>query len=163
MNNELRIYCDGGARGNPGPAACAFVIYECGPSVSAGPSRNPREKRGIFLGEKTNNEAEYHGVIAALSYLSDLRNLNDLSRVTFLLDSELVVRQLTGLYKVKNGRLRELLFRIREQEQSLIGKRPLLAINFSHIPRAENRTADALVNAVLERHGFPKSRFPGVQ
>ena len=131
----FKIYCDGGARGNPGPAATAFVVYD-----DAG---NLQYKCGKFLGEKTNNEAEYEAVIEALSYLRSLRGL---SGVCFFLDSSLVVNQLNGVFKVKEARLRELLMKVRELESRLSP----IQITYSHVPREQNAEADALVNATLD-------------
>lgn len=132
---SLKIFTDGGARGNPGLAAGAFVVYD-----DAG---NIREKRGKSLGTKTNNEAEYMAVIEALSYL---RNLGDLNEVHFFLDSNLVVNQLNGVFKIKEPRLRELLVQIRQLE----GQFSLTRISYSYIPRAQNAEADALVNEILD-------------
>lgn len=140
----LKIFTDGGARGNPGPAACAFVVAD-----QAG---NLREKRGKYLGTATNNEAEYQGVIEALSYLSNLSHLNDLS-VEFFLDSELIVNQINGLWKVKEPRLRELLLRVREAEAVLVKRFPSLVLTYSSVPRAQNQEADTVVNEVLDTMG----------
>lgn len=140
----IKIFTDGGARGNPGPAACAFVVFD-----AAG---NLREKRGKYLGRATNNEAEYQGVIEALDYLSGLSYLSDLS-VKFFLDSELIVNQINGLWKVKEPRLRGLLLRVRETEAILIKHFPSLTLAYFAIPRAQNQEADALVNEVLDTMG----------
>lgn len=129
----LKIFCDGGSRGNPGSAACAYIIYD-----DAG---NIREKCGKYLGTATNNEAEYQAVIEALSYLSHLGDL------TFFLDSLLVVNQLNGLWKIKEPRLRELFAKIKQLEQS-----NNLTIKYTHIPREQNRAADALVNETLDKN-----------
>ncbi len=125
---RLKVYTDGGARGNPGPAACAFVIYD--------PAGNLREKRGKYLGKMTNNEAEYQGVIEALTSLAD-------PELNFYLDSQLVVSQLNGIWKVKEPRLRVLLFKIRQLEN---GRK----ITYAYVPREQNRMADALVNETLD-------------
>lgn len=76
MNGEhgrtIKIYTDGGARGNPGPSACAFVVYEEYPSTGSGlPASIMRAKRGKYLGIGTNNEAEYQGIIEALMATSE--------------------------------------------------------------------------------------------
>ena len=94
----IDVYTDGGSRGNPGPAACAFVVMNAGRIIASGSK---------FLGTVTNNVAEYNGVILALAWLmanSELTNKD----IVFHLDSELVVKQLTGLYKVKEEHLKEL-------------------------------------------------------
>lgn len=135
----MKIFTDGGARGNPGPAACAFVVFN-----AAG---NILEKRGKYLGTGTNNEAEYNGVIEALSYLRSLGDLSNL-KASFFLDSLLVVNQINGLWKIKEPRLRELLMKVRELEGALSP----VQISYSHVPRAQNKEADLLVNETLDNH-----------
>lgn len=148
----INIYTDGGARGNPGPAACAFIVY----GESAGSVRESRQKgslprvaaRGKYLGEKTNNEAEYQGVIEALAWLlENLADLGDLSQISFFLDSELVVNQLNGLFKVKEPRLRDLITQIRLLEGQL-GK---INLTYTSVPRSQNFEADALVNEIMDK------------
>ncbi len=132
----LKIFCDGGARGNPGPAASAFVVYnEAGEIVG---------KKGKYLGETTNNVAEYRAVLEALTYLRENFPENR-ELVRFFLDSQLVVNQLSGLWKIKDNTLRELVFRVHELENGL-------AINYSYVPREKNQAADALVNTTLDEH-----------
>ena len=130
----MKIFCDGGSRGNPGPAACAFVVY--------GQNNQIIHREGKFLGIATNNEAEYSAVVLALSYLG---NLSDLDNLSFLLDSLLVVNQLNGLWKVKEPRLRELLMKVRGLENNR-------KITYAHIPRSQSSVADLLVNATLDRY-----------
>lgn len=136
---RLKVFTDGGARGNPGPGACAFVVKD-----EAG---NLREKRGKFLGMSTNNEAEYQAVIEALSYLGNTSDRRSISDVDFFLDSNLVVNQLNGKFKVKESRLRELLLKVRELERAMEDAQ----IGYSHVPREENSEADGLVNETLDR------------
>lgn len=124
----LKVFCDGGSRGNPGPAACAFIIYD-----DAG---NIRQKCGKYLGTATNNEAEYQAVIEALS-----SNLSDLN---FYLDSLLVVNQLNGFWKIKEPRLKELFLKVKKLSSSL-------NVSYSYVPREQNRAADALVNETLDK------------
>lgn len=131
----LNVYCDGGSRGNPGPAACAFVV-----------AGDMQYKCGKYLGETTNNVAEYQGVIEALSYLRNLGDLRDLSELNFFLDSNLVVNQLNGLFKVKNGTLRELLLKTRALEQEMNG----VKLRYQYVPREQNWEADRLVNETLD-------------
>lgn len=138
MEEGLVFYSDGGARGNPGPAACAFVVYDGGKIV---------HKASRFLGKSTNNFAEYQGVIYALTWLMGENTIaGSGSRVVFNLDSELVVKQLNGLYKVKNGVLRKLFLQV-DSLIKKIGKK----IIFKHIPRSKNKTADLLVNQELDK------------
>lgn len=128
----LTIFCDGGARGNPGPAAYGFVVKAQGRTI--------REGAG-FLGVATNNFAEYTAVIEALSWARHNFAGRDLQ---FYLDSQLVVSQLSGLYKVKNARIRELVFKVRELSTNF-GQ-----IRYTHIPREKNKEADKLVNQALD-------------
>lgn len=130
----LEVFTDGGSRGNPGPAAFGFVITKDGRIV--------KEDKG-FLGIETNNFAEYTAVIEALTWLS--QNFKG-EPIKFYLDSQLVVRQLTGLYKVKNPKIRELVFKIRQQEANLG------PVSYSHIQREQNQEADRLVNKALDEH-----------
>lgn len=132
----FNIFTDGGARGNPGPAAVGVVIKN---------DQNEIVHRfGKYIGKTTNNVAEYTGVIAALEWLISTKP-SALSSMHFYLDSLLVVNQLNGLYKVKDAKLRELLLIIRRLENE-IGAR----VSYRHIPRERNREADALVNQALD-------------
>lgn len=137
-NSKLIIFCDGGARGNPGPAASAFVIKDAQGKIV--------HKEGIFLGVKTNNQAEYHAVVSALHFLSK-EKMNNLQEIRFYLDSVLVVSQINGIFKIKNSELRESLVKIRELESLIKCK-----IVYSQIPREENYEADALVNYTLDNN-----------
>lgn len=138
MGASLKIYTDGGARGNPGPAACAFVVIDSG---------NVIHKESKFLGRATNNEAEYEAVLLALLWLS--RNNDNLKKesMTFVLDSELVARQLMGFYKVKSKNLEVLVKKVKLLEKG-IEKR----ISYVSVRREENRLADGLVNEVLDEN-----------
>ena len=138
MIKHLNIFTDGGARGNPGPAGIGVYIED----------ENGNEIAGIgkTIGVATNNAAEYKAVIEALSWV--VNNKEDLSEdavINFYLDSLLVCSQIKGLYKVKNPDLRGYLFKIRELEPEIKN-----SIFYSHIPREENKKADALVNKALD-------------
>lgn len=133
----LIIHTDGGARGNPGPAACAFVIESSGKILHKG---------SLFLGKTTNNLAEYQGVLTALKYLVDNPTLLTGNTVTFYLDSELVVRQLLGLYKIKS----EVLKNVNQEIKKLISTIEIDII-FKNIPRTQNKIADFLVNRELDK------------
>jgi ribonuclease HI len=133
---EVKIFCDGGSRGNPGPAASAFVVYD-----SQGVELY---KKGIYIGVATNNQAEYGAVVAALEWLSMSQN-KDITRVNFVLDSELVVRQLTGVYKIKNKNILPL------AQKAISAIKSLQAIiTFTHVLRSKNVVADALVNHAID-------------
>ncbi len=134
---KLTVYTDGGARGNPGPAAIGVVITA---------DNKPFARIGKTIGETTNNVAEYTAVIEAYSHiLSHLSSLTDLDKIEFFLDSNLVVNQLNGLFKVKDADLRLLFARIKILEQE-VGKK----ISYTYIPREQNKIADALVNNSLD-------------
>lgn len=135
----LIINTDGGARGNPGPAAVGMVFQ-------LDKWKATHEK---YIGEATNNVAEYTAVLEALQHLPNSSASQDLSidAVKFYLDSELVVRQLQGKYKVKEPALR----RLYQEIQQILGEMDL-PVSFEHIPRAQNRQADKLVNHALDQH-----------
>ncbi|MBC8514361.1 reverse transcriptase-like protein [bacterium] len=122
---------DGGARGNPGPAAAGAVAFLDGEVVSS---------RGVFLGKKTNNEAEYEGFLLALSLYGESGEQGSIEG-----DSLLILNQVMGKWKVKATHLREIVIEARK-EWNLLGAPPL-----RHIPREENKEADAQVNTVLDQ------------
>ena len=132
MDNKLITYSDGGARGNPGPAGIGFVMYDT--------SGKLLKKFKHYLGVATNNQAEYQALIAALREANRL----GFDRVVCYLDSELVVRQLTGKYKIKEAGLKPL------AAEALALTRKFLQVDFVHVPREKNKLADQLVNEVLD-------------
>jgi len=137
MRQNLKIYCDGGARGNPGPAAAAFIV-----------EKNSRViyKGAKFLGKTTNNVAEYNATIIATRWI--LENLKEFSgQITFYLDSELVAKQLSGKFRVKNENLRNLFFTIKTLEKQISAK-----VNYLSVPREKNKIADFLVNKILDEN-----------
>ncbi|MBI5076939.1 ribonuclease HI family protein [Candidatus Falkowbacteria bacterium] len=130
---KLKIFCDGGARGNPGPAAAGVVIKD---------ERNGVLFRGgKYLGETTNNQAEYQAVIFAFEKAKEL----GASEIEFNLDSELVVRQLNGEYKVKNQELAQQFLKIWNWQNQF------KKVEYHHIYREDNAEADALVNETLDK------------
>ena len=135
-SHSYTIYCDGGARGNPGPAAYGFVIYdEHGSKIY---------EEGRVIGNATNNVAEYTGVVAALKWFAT-KNQEPRSKIQIFLDSKLVAEQLSGRWKIKNENLRNLFFTIKELEQK-IGA----IFSYSNLPREQNQEADRLVNLALD-------------
>jgi ribonuclease HI len=128
-----RARTDGASRGNPGPAAIGVSIENSDGKEVASASE--------AIGETTNNVAEYSALIKALDLLIEL----GASRAVVLLDSELIVRQLRGQYRVRNPRMKELY----AQVQSLLPR--FREIRFRHVPREENTRADALANEALDR------------
>ncbi len=138
---ELVVFCDGGARGNPGPGAAGCVIKDV--------AENTRLLCGKYLGRVTNNQAEYAGVKLALEKIK--KHFGPVSKIQFFLDSKLVANQLGGLFKVKNATLRNELLAIHELENSFA------EVYYQHISRSENTEADTLVNkAVDEKSDFEK-------
>lgn len=133
--NELIIFCDGGSRGNPGKAACSFIVQDNQGKILF--------QKGTALGIKTNNEAEYYGVLTAYEWLVEKRSAA--GKINFYLDSKLVVNQLRGLFKIKNSRMAELIFKIKTLETNLNKK-----IDYFLIPREKNYLADQLVNQTLD-------------
>lgn len=136
--DELFIYVDGGARGNPGPAAIGVSIQD--------KDKKQIASIGKKIGKATNNIAEYSAVIEALSWLVENKKTTDnYNRINFFLDSLLVKSQITGHFKVKNSELREKLFIVRQKESQI---KPSLMYKF--VPREKNKAADALVNRALD-------------
>jgi ribonuclease HI len=136
QKDQITIHTDGGSRGNPGPAACAFVAEENGKEIF---------RSSKYLRNTTNNFAEYSGVILALKWLNENKFKN--TSVIFFLDSELVVKQINAIYKVKDKNLRNLFF----ETLSLV-KKLENNIVFKHVPREKNKIADLLVNVELDRN-----------
>lgn len=153
---NLTIHTDGGARGNPGPAAIGVVIESSDNShqTTVNTQLKTEDRRlktlaafGRKIGETTNNVAEYTAVIEALKYVqsnNELRITNNDS-IQFFLDSLLVVNQLKGIFKVKEAHLRELLMGIRVLEREVGG-----TITYTHVRREQNKEADRMVNQALD-------------
>lgn len=127
---KVIVNTDGGARGNPGPSACAFVVKKGERIVF---------KEAFFLGNRTNNFAEYMAVLKALEWLRENGFVD--KKIFFEIDSELVVRQLNGVYKVKNPILKNFFVRIKNIEKDFLN-----GVFYKHILREENFFADKLVN-----------------
>jgi ribonuclease HI len=133
--DELILYCDGGSRGNPGPAAIGAVVFDATvdpPRLVASVSER--------IGVTTNNVAEYKALIAGLEAVAHLH-----ARVIHVrADSMLVINQLCGRWKVKHANMRPLY----EEARALLAAYEV--VDLQHVPRAENTEADALVNAALD-------------
>lgn len=142
MLERLTLYSDGGARGNPGPAAIAFIALSDAERVIKADSR--------FIGEATNNQAEYRALIAALEFAASIKA----QEVTCNLDSELVGKQLKGEYSVKNPELQKLWRKAKELS------RDFKKIRFVNVPRSNMHIsrADELVNRVLDEEERKVSR-----
>jgi ribonuclease HI len=132
------MYTDGGARGNPGPAGIGVVIQDSTEKIL--------KEFGEYIGETTNNMAEYEALIRALKAAKELfGNTLREKKVEVRMDSELVVRQLGGQYKVKEPSLKDQFAKV---AQMRLEDAP--NITFVHIPRAKNARADTLVNEALD-------------
>lgn len=135
-NTTLYIFTDGGSRGNPGPSASAYVIYNKFNEIL--------ESGGSYIGITTNNQAEYTGVLLGLKAARQFADQND--TILFSIDSMLVVNQMNGLYKIKNRELWPINQKIRE----LMGE--FGQVRFTHVPREQNSKADTKVNEILDAH-----------
>lgn len=133
MNKKLIINTDGGARGNPGPAAIGVVIRDENDKVIEQISRR--------IGETTNNQAEYYALIAGLNKAIEL----GATQVTCVMDSELVVKQLTGQYKIKESGLQKRVAEVLQLSQKF------QSIDYKHVLREKNQLADELVNKALDK------------
>jgi ribonuclease HI len=133
--DAILIYCDGGSRGNPGPAAVGAVVYD---ATTDPPVRLLTVSERI--GVATNNVAEYQGLISALEAARGI----GAQRVTVRADSQLLIRQLEGQYRVKNAGLRSRF----EQARDLLSQYDEVVLE--HVPREQNVEADTLVNAALD-------------
>lgn len=138
---SIKIFCDGGARGNPGPAAWAFIVFDDKNQIIA----QKNEKMGI----STNNVAEYTAALKAVEWLSTFNFYNEKDKppdkAEVFLDSKLVVSQLNGIYKVRDSKMHDLIFKVRQAEGAFGGE-----IIYHFIPREENTKADVLVNQALD-------------
>jgi ribonuclease HI len=130
--DQAKIYTDGGSRGNPGQSACAYVICKMDNSVV--------EKSGYYLGVATNNQAEYYGFKKGLERARDL----GIDKITLHSDSQLVVNQMKGAYKVKNQELAPLYAEVKALADSFE------KIEFVYVPREYNKEADREVNRILD-------------
>ena len=145
---KITIYTDGGSRGNPGKAALGVVFY------------NEREqiikKYGEYLGNNlTNNDAEYSAVIFALKKFKALfgKAIAETSEVEIRSDSELMVKQLNGEYKIENEKIQKFFIEIWNLKVDFKG------VKFKAIPREKNREADRLVNEALDSNSASQTLF----
>lgn len=136
QDDYLTIHTDGASRGNPGPAAYAYVIES---------SNGETIERNEILPDTTNNIAEYTALVKALEHAQTLGS----KRVKVYTDSELMVKQLDGSYRVKNEGLKPLFNQISALRKNFS------AVEINHVPRAQNKRADALCNEALDS-GKPK-------
>jgi ribonuclease HI len=135
MTERILLYCDGGSRGNPGPAAIGALVLDAGenpPTVLATVSER--------IGDATNNVAEYQALVAGLEAAEPF----GARAIHVRADSQLLVRQLVGEYKVKQAHLKPLWSRARDLLDAYDD------VQLEHVPRDQNVDADALVNAALD-------------
>ncbi len=153
LGDTIIVYTDGGSRGNPGPAAIGIVLAASKSRTSSdlfgrGAKEYGRYKEyGEYVGVKTNNQAEYLAVIFALKKLKQMLGKKRAKEtgIDFRIDSELVVKQLNGKYKILEAELQPLFLEVWNARLDFKN------ILFSHVPRGENRMADGIVNKVLDR------------
>lgn len=129
---KLTLFCDGGARGNPGPAG-AGVVLMAGEEMVV--------QMGQYLGVRTNNQAEYLAVLLGVEKAMQCEPTS----LTLYLDSQLIVKQMTGEYKIKDPTLQEIATAIRERLYDV-------QVTWEHIPRERNSAADAMANHAMD-HG----------
>ena len=136
---QYTIHADGGARGNPGPSGAGAVVRDEVGNLVATVSK--------FLGHNTNNFAEYEAVILAFEEVLKLvpQEAREATEVTVKLDSELIVKQMNGIYKVKHPVLKEQQAQLK-QHVGAFG-----VVTFVHVPREQNKDADALANQAMDR------------
>jgi ribonuclease HI len=141
MESKIQIFTDGGSRGNPGPAACAFIVKNGNGKIVFG--------TGKLLGQTTNNVAEYSAIIDAFSWLlnNEIFSVNSFEVIDFYSDSQLIVNQLKGIYKIKEIHLQKLAIKVKSLE-CRIHKKCL----YNLIPREKNFDADKLVNQTLDKN-----------
>ncbi len=132
MQEQVTIYTDGASRGNPGPGAAAFVLTNTGGKIIGG--------KGFFLGKTTNNAAEYMGLLQGLLAAREL----GIPEVRVFSDSELMVRQINGEYKVKSKNLKDIFRRCAELAETF------KSFEITHILRDKNQQADDLANRAMD-------------
>ena len=135
VDDYFFLYTDGACRGNPGPAAVGAVLYRGTPT-----SDNVVAELSRAIGRSTNNVAEYQAVVEGLEMAADFRP----ARLALRSDSQLLVRQLLGVYRVKSALLRPL----HQRALHLLADFPKVSVE--HVPREKNRWADHLANQALD-------------
>ncbi len=143
MSDVWTLRTDGGARGNPGPAGAGFVIEDAKGQVAGSGSR--------YLGIATNNVAEYQALAIGLRAAAE----SGVKRLRVLVDSELVVRQVNGVYRVKNAELK----RLHAVVTTLMGG--FETVDVAHVSREDNEAADALANEAMDSGGPVFGEGPG--
>jgi ribonuclease HI len=130
--NDAKLFTDGGSRGNPGPSAIGFAVLDSDDLVI--------KEYGEYIGETTNNQAEYKALSFGLDSCIEL----GIKNLEVYMDSQLIVNQINGSYKVKNTDLIPIYNEIKSKLKSFS------SISFAHVPREQNKLADSLVNKALD-------------
>ncbi|HET7673737.1 MAG TPA: reverse transcriptase-like protein [Candidatus Saccharimonadales bacterium] len=131
--STAKLFTDGGSRGNPGPAATGVVILDMEDNVV--------KKSSTYLGKTTNNQAEYQALSEGLRLAQTL----GVEELSVYMDSELIVKQINGIYKIKNADLKP------HYDDVLVLADKFRKISFTHVPRAMNKLADEMVNECLDK------------
>jgi ribonuclease HI len=146
-DQRLLIYVDGASRGNPGPAGAGVVIF--------GPEGETLAEEHVYIGEATNNVAEYRALLLALQKAREMRA----TRIQVFTDSELLYRQMEGRYRVRNSKLVALF------QEAISLSKDFQEFRLQHILRSENKRADLLANLAVDAgirgKEFPKARRKG--
>ncbi|MDD4026574.1 MAG: ribonuclease HI family protein [Candidatus Shapirobacteria bacterium] len=135
---QINVFTDGGSRGNPGHSGYGLVIYDDDKKILF--------KESKYIGIKTNNEAEYAGLIGALNWIKDNKDSHKISQINFFADSQLLVRQVQGLYKVKAVHLKPLFTTVKNLLDQIN-----TTYSFKDIRRESNELADELANCAMDR------------
>jgi ribonuclease HI len=135
---NINVYTDGGSRGNPGHSGYGLVIYDDDQKIIFQESK--------YLGIKTNNEAEYAGLIGALNWINNNQNSLNFSKINFFADSQLMIRQMQGIYKVRSPNLIPI-FKTAQNLVSSISP----PLSFTDVRRDFNKLADQLANEAMDR------------
>ncbi|MCL2339326.1 MAG: ribonuclease HI family protein, partial [Actinomycetia bacterium] len=154
---QAELFADGGSRGNPGPSGIGFYLQAVGepgqdrsqPADVAGALLTPLASGGWYLGPATNNQAEYQALIWALQNAREFQ----VRHLSIRMDSELVVRQLTGQYQVKNPGIKPFY----NEAQRLLQQ--FASVEIIQVPREQNSIADQLANAAMDSSG-PVGNYP---
>lgn len=133
---KLSVYTDGASRGNPGPASYGFVILDAGNKLI--------HEEGKYIGETTNNVAEYTAVLKAFEWLRKKYSGKKDLQIDFFADSKLVAEQLSGNFKIKAAHLKPIIEKIKVLSYELG------YIVYAHIPREKNKRADFLANSAFD-------------
>ncbi|MDD4785203.1 MAG: ribonuclease HI family protein [Candidatus Shapirobacteria bacterium] len=134
---QVNVYTDGGSRGNPGHSGYGIVVYD--------DNQNILFKESKYLGIKTNNEAEYAGLVGALTWIKENKKSFKISQINFFADSQLMIRQMQGFYKVKAPNLIPIFKKAKELTNCIS-----LPIIFQDLRRESNILADELANKAMD-------------